>query len=325
MLFPSTRAHIEMNGAKVIDVIGNDAHDLQSSAPFKGNLDLAKLEGAIREHGADKVSCIYVELAVNACGGHPVALGNLKAVKAVATAHKIPLYLDACRVLENSYLIKEREAGYQDRTILDIVRDTSALADACTMSALKDLLVPSGGLILMRDVVDYQKSLLQSFLDGAQLSGAGMEQMAIALKEIFASDAYLESRVEQVRYLWQRLVDEGLPVLRPSAGHAVYIDVKSFLPHLGPGQFPAEALAAFLYQRSGIRVTKGPPAAPSQAGRGVELLRLAVPARKYLNGHLDDVARALLNAHRQRNQIKGLNRIEDPSRSKYQPAQFEPL
>jgi tryptophanase len=152
-----------------------------------------------------------------------------------------------------------------------------------------------------------------------------MEQMAIALKEIFASDAYLESRVEQVHYLWQRLVDEGLPVLRPSAGHAVYIDVKAFVPHLGPGQFPAETLAAFLYQQSGIRVTKGPPAAPSQAVRGVELLRLAVPARKYLNGHLDDVARALRSAYRERNEIKGLNKVEDPSRSKYQPSHFVPL
>jgi len=166
MLFPSTRAHIEMNGAKVVDVIGDAAHDLNSNEPFKGNLDLRKLEAVIREHGADKVSCIYVELSVNSCGGHPVSLANLTEVKAIAAAHKIPLYLDACRILENSFLIKEREAGFQHRSIQQIVQETCALTDGCTMSALKDLLVSAGGLILTRDKASYQKALMQSFLDG---------------------------------------------------------------------------------------------------------------------------------------------------------------
>ena len=324
MLFPSTRIHIEMSGAKVIDVIGDAAHDLVSSEPFKGNLDLDKLEATIREHGAEKVSCIYVELSVNACGGHPVSLANLKDVKAIATAHKIPLFLDACRILENSYLIKEREAGYRDRTIRDLVQETCALADACTMSALKDFLVPSGGIILTRDKGSHQKALMQSFLDGAQLCGGAMEQLATALREILATDAYVKSRVEQVHYLWRRLKDR-VPVVCPPGGHAVFVDVKAFQPQLAPENFPAEALAAFVYQLSGIRVTKGPPAAPSQAAHGVELLRLAVPARKYLSGHLDDVAEALLYAYQKRNEIKGLKRIEDSSRTKYEPSHFAPL
>jgi tyrosine phenol-lyase len=324
MLFPSTRIHIEMCGAKVIDVIGDAAHDLVTSEPFKGNIDLHKLEAAIREQGADKVSCIYVELCVNGCGGHPVSLANLKAVQAIAAAHKILLFLDACRVLENSYLIKEREPGYQNRTIREIVLETCALADACTMSALKDFLVPSGGLLLTRDQGSHQKALMQSFLDGAQLSGGAMEQLATALREIFATDVYVKSRVEQVHYLWQRL-NGGVPVVRPPGGHAVFIDVKAFLPQMAPENFPAEALAAYLYRWSGIRVTKGPPAAPSQAAHGVELLRLAVPARKYLNGHLDDVADTLLYAYQHRNEIPGLKRVQDPSRTKYQPSHFAPL
>lgn len=324
MLFPSTRFHIETSGAQVSDVIGDAAHNLVSSDPFKGNLDIEKLEATIRDHGAEKISCIYVELSVNACGGHPVSLANLKDVKTIATAHKIPLFLDACRILENSYLIKERETGYQDRTIRQIVAETCGLADSCTMSALKDLLVSSGGFILTRDKASYQKALMQSFLDGAQLSSGAMEQLATVLREIVATDTYVKSRVEQVHYLWRRLKD-SVPVVSPAGGHAVYIDVKAFLPQLAAENFPAEALAEFLYRLSGIRITKGPPAAPSQAAHGVELLRLAVPARKYLNGHLDDVAETLLYAYQKRNEIKGLKRIEDSSRTKYEPSHFAPL
>jgi tyrosine phenol-lyase len=324
MLFPSTRIHIEMNGAQIIDVIGDAAHDLTSDEPFKGNIDISKLEAAIVEKGAEQISCIYVELSVNGCGGHPVSLANLREVKKIAAARKIPLFLDACRILENSFLIQDREPGYGARTIAEIVREICDLADGCTLSALKDFLVSSGGLILTRDKAGYQKAVMQGFLDGAQLPGGPMEQLAIALDDIFAADAYLKGRVEQVRQLWQRLRGH-VPVVNPPVGHAVFIDVKSFLPELKSQDCAAEALAAFLYRYSGIRVTKGPPPAPSQMARGLELLRLAVPARKYLDGHLDDVAEALLYCYQNRHRIKGLVRIEDPNRSKYEPAHFEPL
>ncbi|HEX2930768.1 MAG TPA: tryptophanase, partial [Candidatus Binatia bacterium] len=252
MLFPSTRTHIEMNGAKLIDVIGDAAHDLASNESFKGNLDLKKLEAAIGEHGADKVRCIYVELSVNACGGHPVSIANLTAVKEIASPHGIPLFLDACRILENSFLIKEREAGFQNRTVGDIVQQTCAIADGCTLSALKDFLVPSGGLILTRDKASYQKALMQCFLDGVQLAGSSMELLASALNDIFATDAYLVHRAGQVNYLWRRL-QGGVPLVSPSSGHAVFIDVNAFLSHLASERFPAEALAGFIYGTSGIR------------------------------------------------------------------------
>ena len=324
LLFPSTRVHIEMNGAKVIEAADEAAYDLTSDEPFKGNLDIRKLQRAIDEKGADHISCIYVELSDNACGGHPVSLANLRAIKQIAATHHVPVFLDGCRILENSCLVQEREAGYQERTITDIVRETCDLSDGCTLSALKDFLVSSGGLILSRDKGSHQKASMQAFLDGAQLPGIAMAQLAISLRDIFAADNYIKSRVEQVRYLWRRLRDH-VPVVSPAGGHAVFIDVKAFLPDVQSAAFPSEALGAFLYRYAGIRVTKGPPPAPSQVARGVELLRLAIPARKYLNAHLDDVAEALCHAYSSRNEITGLRRSEDPARSKYDPGYFQPL
>ena len=324
MLFPSTRNHIEMNGAKIVDVIGDAAHDLTTDQPFKGDIDLTKLAAVIQAHGSDKVSCIYVELSVNACGGHPVSLANLKAVKEIASANQIPLFLDACRILENSSLIKEREAGYHGHSIGAIVRETCALADGATLSALKDFLVSSGGLILTRDKASQQKALMQSFLDGTQPSGSTIEMMATVLEELFSTDSYVANRIEQVHYLWRRL-KENVPLLSPPAGHAVFIDVKRFLSDLPAVQFPVEALAAHIYQQSGIRITKGPPLAPSQVERGIDLLRLAVPARKYLQGHMDDISAAVDYAYQHRTDIIGLKKIDDPLRSKYDPAHFAPV
>ena len=321
MLFPSTRVHIEMTGAQIVDVIGDEAHDFFSGAPFKGNIDIAKLESVIQEKGAGKISCIYVELSVNSCGGHPVSLTNLKAVRAIASAHNIPLFLDACRILENSFLIKEREAAYRQWGLADIVRETCTLADGCTMSALKDLLVGGGGFVFTRDRASHQKAAMQCFLDGVQLSPGEMESIAVALPEIFASEAHAKQRVEQVKYLWDKLADT-LPVVRPAGGHAVFIDLTKFFAGSTPQPFGAEALAAYVYLKSGVRLTKGPPLAPSQAARGAELLRLAVPARKYLNGHMDDVASALRDAYAHRHEIKGLKKNDDAARSKYDPAHF---
>ena len=322
MLFPSTRMHIESNGAKVMDVISEAAHDLYSDEPFKGNVDLDKLQAVFAEHGREQVSCIYVELCVNSCGGHAVSLGNLKEVKKIAAANEVPVFLDACRILENSYLVQQREAGFGRRSIQEIVRETCSLADGCTMSALKDFLVPVGGIIAMRDGASYQKAYIQSFFNGSQPPSTAMDAMRVALEEIFAGETYVASRVEQVNYLWRRLKGK-IPVLAPSGGHGVFIDAKSFLPQVAADHHPAEALAAFVYHLSGVRLTKGPPLAPSQTQRGIQLLRLAVPARRYLQAHMEDVAEIILYAYAHRDEIKGLKRIEKPGRSKYDPSLFE--
>jgi len=321
MLFPSTRYHIESNRARVIDVISGKAHDLFSDDAFKGDLDLRKLESAVKEHGPEKVSCVYVELAVNSCGGHPVSLANLREVSAFARARKIPVFLDACRILENSYFVQQREPGRRSLSIREIVSETCSLADGLTMSALKDFLVPIGGFIATRDEKSYQKASFQQFLDGGQPPAGALASLALSLEEVFSSATYVQSRVEQVSDLWRRL-DGKVPVLRPSAGHGVFIDARTFLPSLPPERHPAEALAAFLYAVSGVRATKGPPLAKSQAERGVELLRLAVPARRYLAGHMEDVVEAVLYAYSHREEIRGLQRIEKPGRSKYDPPLF---
>lgn len=324
MLFPSTRYHIESNRAKVVDVIADKAYDLFSDEPFKGNLDVRKLENVVKEQGAEKVSCIYVELCVNSCGGHPVSLANLRQVRSLADAHKIPLFLDACRILENSYFIQQREPGYHDRSIREIVHETCSLADGLTMSALKDFLVPIGGFIGTRDQKSYQKASFQQFLDGGQPPAVALASLALSLGEIFSSPTYVRSRVAQVDYLWQRL-GETVPVLRPAAGHGVFIDAKSFLPEMPPEHHPAEALAAFIYAISGVRATKGPPLTQSQRQRGVDLVRLAVPARRYLQGHMDDAAQAVSYAFAHRREIRGLEQVEKPGRSKYDPPLFAPI
>jgi tryptophanase len=203
-----------------------------------------------------------------------------------------------------------------------IVQKTCSMADGMTMSALKDFLVPVGGIIATRDKGNYQKAYMQSFLDGVQPAAAAMEMVSTALKEIFSAEAYITSRVEQVNYLWRRL-HGGVPLVSPPAGHAVYIDVKSFLPHVAAEHHRAEALAAFIYTVSGIRVSKGPPPARSQVERKIELLRMAIPARKYLQGHMDDVAEAFLYAFAHRDEIKGLKRLDVPGRFKYDPSFFE--
>ncbi|HEY7166931.1 MAG TPA: tryptophanase [Candidatus Binatia bacterium] len=322
MLFPSTRYHIDSNGGRVIDVIAESAHDLYSGDLFKGNIDLRKLESVLEEHGGN-VSCVYVELCVNGCGGHPVSLGNLKAVQSVCKAHNVPLFLDACRILENSALIKAREEGQRQRSIREIVHDLASCADGLTMSALKDFLVPAGGLIATRDESSYQKAYFASFFGGDQATNATMESMAAAIEEIFADDNYVSSRVGQVEYLWSQVKD-AIPVLQPCGGHAVFVDVKRFLPDTVAERNPGEALAAFVYECSGMRVTKGPPLAASQRERGIDLLRLAIPARRYLREQIDDAAEALRYAYAHRAEIGGLKKVEQPGRSRFAPALFAP-
>jgi tryptophanase len=208
--------------------------------------------------------------------------------------------------------------------VAQIVRETCDLADGCTMSALKDFSVAAGGFIGARDEAAYQKVFVQSFLDGVQPASAVMAALSDAFDELFESDAWAASRAEQVSYLWQRL-NGTVPLLQPAGGHGVFIDVGRFLPHVPKENFPAEALAAFVFEVSGVRLTKGPPLAPSQVARGVELLRVAIPARRYLLAHMDDAAAALLHAYAHRDEIKGFRRIEKAGRPKFAPALFAPL
>lgn len=250
----------------------------------------------------------------------------------------VPYEIAVVRPLRQTTL-KEREEALpqayhntelipQDLVYVDLKTDSrvSSLSTAqmAALSALKDFLIPAGELISVRDEKSYPEAYLQCFLDGAQPASSALAAADTVLREIFGSPRYLAGRVEQVRYLWRRLRD-GVPVLCPAAGHAVFIDVRSFLPRLRPEHSPAEALAAFIYHICGIRITKGPPLAQSQTARGTELLRLAVPARRDFQVHVDDAAEAVLHAYSRPEQIKGLRRMEREGRSRYDPPLFEPI
>ncbi len=271
----------------------------------------------------DKISCIYVELSVNACGGHPVSLGNSGAVKAIAARHKIPLFLDACRILENSALIKAREAAYQQRTLADIVRETCALADGVTMSALKDFLVATGGFIFTRDRAASKRRRCRVFSTASQLSGGAMAAISAGLPEIFASEAYMTQRVEQVKYLWAELPAPCRCCGRRAVMACLSIS-KSFLPDragvirrrsFGGVRLPKERHSHL--QRAAVGAEPGGARRRTLAprGAGAEVFKRPHGRR----------CRAVGYAFARRNEIRGLKKIDDGARSKYDPAHFVTL
>jgi tyrosine phenol-lyase len=322
MLFPSTRYHIGSNGGKVVELPCPEAYELTSDYPFKGNMDIDGLVRLLDEAAPDQIPFACLELCNNACGGHPVSLEHLERVKQILEPHGIPLLLDASRILENSYLLQQREPSCRHDSIPEIVRKTCATANAITLSAQKDFGVQAGGLIGTRDDGTYQQAALQAFLDGVQPESSTMRAVEAAMAEHLRTDAYIRARVTQVAYLWQLLAESGVPVLHPAGGHAVYADVERFLPHMSEQQNPAEALAAFLYLSSGVRISKGPPPTQGQKERGATLIRMAIPAHRYLNAHLDHVAKALTQAFKDRQQIPGLSKVTAPQRGQYAPPWF---
>lgn len=323
LLFPSTRFHIASNGGEFSAVALESAYDLFSGEPFKGNLEPNRLEALIDETGKDHIACVYLELCVNSCGGHPVSLAHLAELEKMLRPRSIPLFLDATRIVENSYLIQKRESVFSNRSLAEIIRETCSHADAITLSAQKDFCVPGAGLVCLRDEKLYHQLAFETFLDGSAPDNATMRALEVALEDTLKNEGYVTARARQVSYLWERLSKAGLPVLRPCGGHAVYIDVCSILPAMSDEHFPAEALAAYVYVISGIRITKGPALTREQRDRGLNLIRLAVPSHRYLPGHFDDVAAALHCAFERRGEIRGLRPIESPGRSKYGPPLFE--
>lgn len=322
ILFPSMRYHIAANGGQVVELPCREAYEPISDHPFKGNMDTEALASLLKKTGADKIPFVCIELCNNASGGHPVSLAHLEDVEQLLEPHGIPLLLDASRILENSYLLQQREPSCAHDSIPAIVKRTCARANAVTLSAQKDFSSQAGGFIGMRDANTYQKATLQAFLDGVQLENSTMRTIAVAMAEHLRTDAYTEGRVAQVAYLWRLLAEARVPVLRPAGGHAVYIDLSQFLPHLKEDQNPAEALAATVYLSSGVRIAKGPPPSQGQKERGNSLVRMAIPAHRYLNGHLDHVAIALTRAFEERQQIPGLSRVTTTEQGKYDPPLF---
>jgi tryptophanase len=319
--FDTTRANIEYTGATALDLLIPEGKDPTTLHPFKGNMDLEALENLLRTHGRERVPLVMLTVTNNTGGGQPVSLENMRAVRAIASRHGVPLFLDACRFAENAYFIKLREPGQGSRAAADIARDTFRLADGCTMSAKKDGLVNIGGFLGLNDdaLAASARNLLiltEGFPTYGGLAARDLEAMAEGLREVLHED-YLNYRFVSTAYLGQHLVEAGVPILLPVGGHAVYLDARRFVPHIPPEKFPAQALACELYLEAGIRGVEigslmfggKDPRSGAVRAPAMELVRLAIPRRVYTQSHIDYVIEAILEVHRNREAIRGLDLV----------------
>ena len=312
--FDTTRANIEFQEAIAKDLIPDRFKDTQSEHPFKGDMDIGKLKNLIDKH-LNKIPIIMMTITNNTGGGQPVSMSNIREVSRIAKEHNIPLYIDACRFAENAYFIKQREDGYSDKPIEDIVAEIFSYADGCTMSAKKDGISNIGGFLCTNDeeLSNRKKDLLiltEGFPTYGGLAGRDLEAIAIGLREAMDID-YLNYRITSTSYLGKKIHDYGIPILMPPGGHAIYIDAGLFLPHISKEQFPGQALACALYLKGGIRSSE---IGSLMFGRNAshELVRLAIPRRTYTQSHIDYVIEIIKEVYDQRENIKGLKIIKEP-------------
>ena len=336
MYFTTTRLHQEMAGGTFVDVIVDEAHDPASDHPFKGNVDLAKLDKLVQEVGADRVPYISLEGCVNMAGGQPFSMANLKELNTYCRQHDIPIMLDATRTIENAWFIKRREEGYAHKSIREILREICDLTDGATMSAKKDLLVNIGGFFACNDREVFLKAqnmvvVYEGLHTYGGLAGRDMEAMAQGLREAVMQE-HQDARIGQVRYLGVNLRKAGVPIVRPIGSHAVFLDARKFLPHLDQDVYPAQTLAAELYLEAGIRsmergnVSAGRDPKTGQNRRpALELVRLTLPRRVYTQAHMDVVVEAVANVYERRNEIQGLKMVYEPEYLRFFQARFEPL
>lgn len=312
--FDTTRANIEFQEAIAKDLIPDRFKDTQSEDPFKGDMDIGKLKNLIDKH-LNKIPIIMMTITNNTGGGQPVSMSNIREVSRIAKENNIPLYIDACRFAENAYFIKQREDGYSDQPIEDIVAEIFSYADGCTMSAKKDGISNIGGFLCTNDeeLSNRKKDLLiltEGFPTYGGLAGRDLEAIAIGLREAMDID-YLNYRITSTSYLGRKIHDYGIPILMPPGGHAIYIDAGLFLPHISKEQFPGQALACALYLKGGIRSSE---IGSLMFGRNAshELVRLAIPRRTYTQSHIDYVIEIIKEVYDQRENIKGLKIIKEP-------------
>lgn len=314
--FDTTRANIEAGKAQAIDLVIEEGKDPANEHPFKGNMDLDKLKNLIAEEGVDKIPLCMMTITNNSGGGQPVSLANIKAVSDICRQNKIPFFIDACRFAENAWFIKQREDGYQDKSIPDIVREIFALADGCTMSAKKDALVNMGGWLALNDDKWEEQCrnvliLTEGFPTYGGLSGRDLEAIAIGLEEVVDED-YLKYRMASTAYVGDRLSAAGVPIVKPVGGHAIYIDARAFLPHISPLEYPGQALACELYLRGGIRgceigtVMFGKQPDGGESPAAMDLVRLAIPRRVYTESHMLYVLEVILETWENRDSLRGM-------------------
>jgi tyrosine phenol-lyase len=336
MYFTTTRLHQELAGGTFVDVIIDEAHDPASTHPFKGNIDLPKLADLVHRVGANRVPYVSVAATVNMAGGQPIALENLRQVRTYCTRHGIRIILDATRAVENAYFIKEREPGFADHSLAQILRALCDCTDGCTMSGKKDLLVNIGGFLALNDDALFEEaSNLVVVYEGLHtyggLAGRDLEAMARGIEEAVQYD-HMRARIGQIVYVGENLQALGIPIVVPIGGHAIFLDAKRFLPHLQQLEFPAQTLAAELYLESGIRaMERGIVSAGRNKQTGdhyfpqLELVRLTFPRRVYTQAHCDVTVESIQAVHEARASIKGLKMTFEPTYLRFFQARFERL
>ena len=336
MYFTTTRIHQELAGGTFVDVIIDEAHDPGNEHPFKGNVDLGKLESLIKQKGAENIAYISLAGTVNMAGGQPVSMANVRALRELCDRFRIRIYLDATRMVENAFFIQQREEGYADKPIAAILKEFCNYTDGAWMSAKKDNLVNIGGWLAVNDneLFDSLRNMVVIY-EGLHtyggVAGRDMEAMAIGIAE-GVQDDQIRSRVGQVLYLGDLLLNWEIPIVKPVGGHAVFLDARKFYPHIPQEQFPAQTLAAQLYLNSGVRgMERGIVSAGRDPKTGehrfpaLELMRLAIPRRVYTQAHMDVVAEAVKTVYDAREHTKGLKMVYEPKRLRFFQARFEPV
>ncbi|MEP0846913.1 MAG: tryptophanase [Phycisphaerae bacterium] len=326
--FDTTRANIEHTGAKAVDLVIAEGRHPRVRHPFKGNMDLARLEAFIRETGRENIPLVMCTVTNNSGGGQPVSLENLRAIREICTRHQLPFFLDACRFAENAWFIKAREPGQQSRSVRELVREMFDLADGATISAKKDGLVNIGGLLLLRDNelarrADELLILTEGFVTYGGMAGRDLEAMAQGLEEVTHED-YLHYRIRSTEYLGEKLLAAGIQIVEPPGGHAIYIDAAEFCPHIPRERFPGQALVVALYREAGIRSVEIGSVMFGKGGvpPAMELVRLAIPRRVYTQSHIDYVVEALVECHRKRGEIRGMEIVWEPPSLRHFTARF---
>lgn len=328
--FDTTRANVEHSGAEAVDLVIPEGKDPRNRHPFKGNMDIDGLRGLIERVGPERIPCVMCTATNNSGGGQPVSLANLREIRAVCDKYGLSFFLDACRFAENAYFIKLREPGQQGRPVKDIVRDVFDLADGATISAKKDGLVNIGGVLLLRDDQLAQRAgdlliLTEGYVTYGGLAGRDLEAMAQGYEEVLQED-YLAYRIRCVEYIGEKLLAQGIQIVEPPGGHAIYIDAKAFCPHIPVEHFPAQALVCALYRHAGVRAVEIGSVmfgGESHQPPAMELVRLAVPRRVYTQSHMDYVIEAIAEVHAKRRQIRGLRIVQAPKVLRHFTARFE--
>ncbi len=334
--FDTTRANVEVTGARAVDLMIPEAKQPALHHPFKGNMDVGALERLIAEVGREKIPLVMVTVTNNSGGGQPVALENVRAISTVCRKHGIPFYIDACRFAENAWFIKTREPGQEHRTPKEIAQEMFALADGCTMSAKKDGIANIGGFLCTNDdaLARQQKNLLiltEGFPTYGGLAGRDLDAIAVGLEEALEED-YLRYRIVSTEYVAKGLLRAGIPIVEPPGGHAVFVDARALLPHVPALQYPGQALAVEIYRLGGIRTCEiGSVMFARRAEDGsevaapLELVRLAIPRRAYTQSHMDYVVESISEIATYREKLKGVRIVEQAPFLRHFTAKFEML